>query len=95
MELTNGHPYLEHEILVSSEQLCEFLSSAEARQRQEVQGIPQGSVNKMRPGARKRRRPSTPLDGTDAEDESEPENKKSKRGRHDSSDYRSGSLSGD
>lgn len=95
MELTNGYPNLEHEILVSSEQLCEFLTSAEARQRQEVQGTPQGSVNKMRPGAQKRRRPSTPLDGTDPEDETVPENRKSKRARHDSSDYRSSSLSGD
>lgn len=92
MELTQGRPYLDQEIVVSSEQLCKFLSTAEARQQQEVQLEPQGSVNTLPRGTRKRRRSSTPPDRTDSEDEGaledrKIESRKSKRGRRDSSDY--------
>ncbi|KAJ6160271.1 hypothetical protein N7470_004879 [Penicillium chermesinum] len=57
-ELSQGKAGLDYEILVTSKQLCEFLSSAEARQ--QVQTQRQGSINRIRPGALKRRRPQTP-----------------------------------
>src|SRR4051812_571484 len=50
-ELARGHIDLEREIVITSMQLCDFLTSAEARQ--QVQTQHQGSINRIRPGALK------------------------------------------
>lgn len=82
---------LDREILITSKQLCDFLSSAEARQ--QIQTQQQGSINKMRPGALKRRRPQTPPDQLSSEEDESVE-KKIKYERQ-SSDYIPSSSSGD
>ena len=91
-ELTRGQTGLDCEILVTSKQLCEFLSGAEARQ--QVQTQRQGSINQIRPGALKRRRPQTPPDQPSSDESSIERNREYKRGRQ-SSDYRPDSSSGD
>ncbi|KAJ6033758.1 hypothetical protein N7444_011529 [Penicillium canescens] len=58
-ELARDHVGLEREIVITSKQLWDFLSSAEARQ--QIQTQHKGSINRIRPGALKRRRPQTPL----------------------------------
>lgn len=92
-ELARGHVGLDREILITSKQLCDFLLSAEARQQAQTQQ--QGSINRIRPGALKRRRPQTPPEQLSSEDEGSIERKRgSKRGRQ-SSDYRPSSSSVD
>ncbi|KAE8147062.1 hypothetical protein BDV25DRAFT_161188, partial [Aspergillus avenaceus] len=84
--LCRGRSDLKREIVLTSEQLCCFLSSAEARQDSQTQI--QGSVNLVRPGVLKRRRPQTPPEQASSEDEgSVGRERDSKRGRQ-SSDYR-------
>ncbi|OJZ79964.1 hypothetical protein ASPFODRAFT_54194 [Aspergillus luchuensis CBS 106.47] len=65
--------------MISSRQLCGFLSQAESRQETQERHI--GSINYIRPGARKRRRTVTP--GSDSQSEQEGP----KRHRHDDSEY--------
>ncbi|KAF3006198.1 hypothetical protein E8E15_001556 [Penicillium rubens] len=90
-ELSRGHVSLDREIVITSKQLCDFLSVGEARQ--QVQAKQQGSINRIRPGALKRRRPQTPPDQLSSEDEGSAEiTRESKRGRQ-SSDYRPSSSS--
>ncbi|KAJ6069163.1 hypothetical protein N7499_011050 [Penicillium canescens] len=90
-ELSQGHVGLDQEIFITSEQLCDFLSSAESRQ--QAQALYQGSINQIRPGALKRRRLETPPELPSSEDEGSIEkNRESKRGRQ-SSDFRPSSSS--
>lgn len=93
-ELARGHVEdLDREILITSKQLCDFLSSAEVRQ--QAQTKQRGSINRIRPGALKRRRPQTPPEQLSSEDEGSIERKReSKRGRQ-SSDYFPSSSSAD
>lgn len=84
---------LDREIVITSKQLCDFLSSAEARQQVQMKQL--GSVNRIRPGALKRRRPHTPPEQLSSEDEGSVDRaRESKRGRQ-SSDYHPSSSSGD
>lgn len=77
---------LDREILITSRQLCDFLSRAEDEQ--PVQTLQQGSINRLRPGAGKRRRPQTPPEQPSSEEEGTIETRReSKRGRR-SSDFR-------
>jgi hypothetical protein len=57
-ELTRNCPNLDQEIVLSSEDLCGFLADAEARQTAHERQS--GSVNRLSPGVRKRRRSETP-----------------------------------
>lgn len=86
-ELTQEWPDLSQEITISSEQLCDYLQEAEARQAAYVRRV--GSINNVRPGALKRRRTETPPDNTSSEDVSKYEavERDSKRGRIDDNDY--------
>lgn len=85
-DLCRGRAGLDRQILITSEQLCDFLSSAEARQQTQTQF--QGSINRVRPGVLKRRRPHTPPEQPSSEDDGSVEKEReSKRGRR-SSDYR-------
>ncbi|KAF9882888.1 hypothetical protein FE257_004925 [Aspergillus nanangensis] len=80
IDLTKDYPGLhKHEIVISSTQLCEFLSRAELRQ--ETQERHAGSTNSIRPGVQKRRRPVTP------ESDSLSEDGPAKRGHYDDSEY--------
>lgn len=92
-ELSRGHGGLDREILITSKQLCDFLSSAEARQ--QVQTQHQGSINRMRPGALKRRRPHTPPEQATSEDEESIGRKKERKRGRQSSNYRPSSSSED
>ena len=91
-ELTQEWPDLSQEITISSEQLCDYLSEAEARQEAYVR--PVGSISNVRPGALKRRRTETLPDNASSEDESKSEaaERESKRGRIDSDYSPSSSL---
>lgn len=81
-----AHMRLDREILITSRQLCDFLSRAEDEQ--PVQTLQQGSINRLRPGAGKRRRPQTPPEQPISEEEGTIETRReSKRGRR-SSDFR-------
>ncbi|KAJ6057048.1 hypothetical protein N7460_000322 [Penicillium canescens] len=92
-ELARDHVGLEREIVITSKQLWDFLSSAEARQ--QIQTQHKGSINRIRPGALKRRRPQTPPEQLSSEDEgSVTRGREIKRGRQ-SSDYRPSSSPGD
>ncbi|KAH3055757.1 hypothetical protein KXW16_006504 [Aspergillus fumigatus] len=87
VELTRSYPNLDsQEIIISSKQLCEFLSRAESRQ--ETEERRNGSTNRIRSGVQKRRRPSTP----DSDSQTGEENK---RGRYDDSEYHPSSSSDD
>lgn len=90
-DLTRGRPELSQEVTISSEQLCCFLSEAEARQEGYARRV--GSKNNVLPGAKKRRRSETPPDHLSS-DESifRAAGRDSKRGRLDS-DYSPSSLS--
>ncbi|CAG7921676.1 unnamed protein product [Penicillium olsonii] len=66
-DLSRGQVDLGREILITSKQLCDFLSSAEARQQMQTQR--QGSIDRIRPGALKRRRPQTPPEQLISDDE--------------------------
>jgi hypothetical protein len=90
-ELTQNYRNLEQEIVISSEDLCSFLADAESRQISQEQQS--GSVNRLSPGIRKRRRSETP-DGTSSEVEADPEDNARKRSRYDS-DYVPSSPSAD
>ncbi|KAJ5815171.1 hypothetical protein N7474_006948 [Penicillium riverlandense] len=92
-ELSRGPAGLEREILITSKQLCDFLSSAEARQQLQTQH--HGSINRIRPGTLKRRRPQTPPEQPSSEDEGSGEGRRESKSRRQSSDYRPGSSSGD
>lgn len=91
-ELSHGQKGLDQEIILTSNQLCQFLASAEARQN--IQTQHQGSINRIRPGALKRRRPQTPPEHLSEEESSIEMGREKKRGRQ-SSDFRPGSSSGD
>lgn len=82
-ELTQNNPNLDQEIVISSENLCGFLADAEARQT--AQERQSGSVNRLSPGVRKRRRSETP-DRVSSEVEADPEDNGRKRSRYES-DY--------
>ena len=56
-ELSRGLVGLQGEILITSEQLCEFLASAEEMHKMQMQH--QGSVSPLRPGILKLHRPQT------------------------------------
>ena len=90
-DLTRGRPELSQEVTISSEQLCCFLSEAEARQEGYARRV--SSKNKVLLGAKKRRRSQTPPDHLSS-DESifRAAGRDSKRGRLDS-DYSPSSLS--
>ncbi|KAH3169823.1 hypothetical protein KXW84_003764 [Aspergillus fumigatus] len=90
-ELTRNCPNLEQEIVLSSEDLCGFLADAEARQT--AQERQSGSVNRLSPGVRKRRRSETP-DGVSSDVEAHPEDNVRKRSRYES-DYVPSSPSAD
>jgi hypothetical protein len=77
--------------MISSEDLCGFLADAEARQT--AQERQTGSVNRLSPGVRKRRRSETP-DGVNPEVEADPEDNVRKRSRYES-DYIPSSPSAD
>ncbi|CDM28466.1 unnamed protein product [Penicillium roqueforti FM164] len=66
-ELTPGHVDLDREVLITSKQLFDFLLSAEARQQAHTQH--QGSTNRLRPGALKRRHFQTHFQQLTSEDE--------------------------
>ncbi|KGO78440.1 hypothetical protein PITC_069030 [Penicillium italicum] len=84
-ELTRGRPELNQEVTISSEQLCCFLSEAEARQKVYTRRV--GSKNKVLPGAKKRRRSETPPDHLSSDEStSKTTGRDSKRGRLES-DY--------
>lgn len=89
-ELSQGQPELDQEIIITSEQLCDFLSSAESRHQSQTRY--QGSINRIRPGVLKRRRAQTPPERLSSEDEVYHERRQSKRGRQ-SSDYHPSSSS--
>ncbi|KAJ5949951.1 hypothetical protein N7454_001535, partial [Penicillium verhagenii] len=91
-ELSQGLTGLDQEILITAEQLCSFLASAESRQ--QAQTHRQGSLNQVRPGVLKRRRPETPPEQLSSEDADIQKNTKIKRGRR-GSDYRPSSSYGD
>jgi hypothetical protein len=91
-ELSRGHTGLHHEIFITSEQLCNFLSRAEARQQAQTQQ--QGSVNRIRPGYLKRPRSPTPCEGLSSEGGKYIKKREGKRGRQDS-DHRPSSSSGE
>lgn len=82
---------INQEVVITAQQLCAFLQSAEARQAAQLHH--EGSVNRIRPGVLKRRRRTTPSDATSSEDEPTSERER-KRGRSDS-DYHPSSLSGE
>ncbi|KAJ9483764.1 hypothetical protein VN97_g9621 [Penicillium thymicola] len=85
-DLSREYISLDREFTITSRQLCDFLSRAEEEQR--AQTLQQGSTNRLRPGARKRRRPQTPPEHPSSEEEGSVEkNRESKRGRL-SSDFR-------
>ncbi|KAJ5843735.1 uncharacterized protein N7525_001476 [Penicillium rubens] len=65
-ELSRGLTSLDQEISITSRQLCDFLSCAEEEQR--GQTLLQGSINLLRPGAGKRRRPQTPPEQLSSEE---------------------------
>ncbi|KAL4927742.1 uncharacterized protein BDV17DRAFT_282406 [Aspergillus undulatus] len=79
VDLTKNYPNLsEHEIMISSKQLCEFLQRAESRQATQEKCV--GSTNRIPPGVQKRRRPVTP------ESDTQSEGREAKRGRYDGDD---------
>ncbi|KAB8213195.1 hypothetical protein BDV33DRAFT_210439 [Aspergillus novoparasiticus] len=82
---------INQEVVITAQQLCAFLQSAEARQSAQIHH--EGSVNTIRPGVLKRRRRTTPSDATGSDDEPTSE-REAKRGRSDS-DYHPSSLSGE
>lgn len=82
---------INQEVVITAQQLCAFLQSAEARQSAQIHH--EGSVNTIRPGVLKRRRRTTPSDATGSDDEPTSE-RETKRGRSDS-DYHLSSLSGE
>ncbi|EAL86725.1 uncharacterized protein AFUA_7G08520 [Aspergillus fumigatus Af293] len=82
---------INQEVVITAQQLCAFLQSAEARQSAQIHH--EGSVNTIRPGVLKRRRHITPSDVTGSDDEQTSE-RETKRGRSDS-DYHPSSLSGE
>jgi hypothetical protein len=90
-ELTRNCPNLDQEVVISSEDLCGFLADAEKRQT--AQERQSGSVNRLSPGVRKRRRSETP-DGVSSDAEADPEDNARKRSRYES-DYVSSSPSAD
>ena len=84
-ELSRGQPGLDSQILVTSKQLCDFLTSAE--ERQHIQTQHQGSVNRIRQGAIKRRRPQTPPDQPSSEDDTSTENRRQAKRTRQSSEF--------
>ncbi|GFF93362.1 hypothetical protein IFM53868_07160 [Aspergillus udagawae] len=79
VDLTRNYAGLDNlEVIISSKQLCEFLARAELRQETEERRT--GSINRIRPGVQKRRRPSTPDSDTQSEEER-------KRARYNDSEY--------
>ncbi|EKV12619.1 hypothetical protein PDIG_42200 [Penicillium digitatum PHI26] len=70
---------LDQIIMISSRQLCDFLSYAEAEYQQEV--LDEGIVDPFPPGKRKRRRPQTPPENISSEEELTETMKAIKRGR--------------
>ncbi|KAH8431861.1 uncharacterized protein LDX57_009512 [Aspergillus melleus] len=92
-ELSRGHTSIDQEIFITSDQLCAFLSRAEEEQRGQM--LHQGSINSLRPGARKRRRSPPPPDQPSSDEEGSGESEREyKRGRQ-SSDFCPDSSSGD
>ncbi|KAF4768417.1 hypothetical protein HAV15_002990 [Penicillium sp. str.  len=93
-ELSQSYGDMDQVISISSRQLCDFLSSAESRQRVQTQQA--GVVNRIDPGTLKRRRPRTPSEHPSSEDERQ-FNKRIRGNKRNSqsSDYRPGSSSGD
>ncbi|KAJ5378466.1 hypothetical protein N7509_011585, partial [Penicillium cosmopolitanum] len=66
-ELSQGLTSLNQDFSITSTQLCDFLSRA--KEEQPGQMLLQGSINRLRPGAGKRRRPQTPPEQPSSEDE--------------------------
>ncbi|CAG7987309.1 unnamed protein product [Penicillium olsonii] len=92
-DLSRGQVGLHREILITSKQLCDFLSCAEARQQMQTQQ--QCSIDRIRPGALKRRRPQTPPEQLSSDNEgSVGRGKKGKYGGQ-RGDFRPSSSSGD
>ncbi|KAB8240717.1 hypothetical protein BDV35DRAFT_108602 [Aspergillus flavus] len=87
--LLENYADINQEVVITAQQLCAFLQSAEARQ--SVQEHHEGLVNTIRPGVLKHRRRITPSDATGSDDEPTSE-RETKRGRSDS-DYHPSSLS--
>lgn len=58
---------INQEVVITAQQLCAFLQSAEARQSAQIHHG--GSVNAIRPGVLKRRRRTAPSDATGSDDE--------------------------
>ncbi|CAG8015642.1 unnamed protein product [Penicillium salamii] len=92
-ELLRGNIDLDREIIITSKQLCDYLSGAEARQQAHTQH--QGSINQIRPGALKRRRPQTPPEHISSEGEGSFEGERQRKRGCRSSDYHPSSPSGD
>ncbi|OQD91922.1 hypothetical protein PENSOL_c047G09150 [Penicillium solitum] len=93
-ELSQSYSDMDQVISISSRQLCDFLSSAESRQRVQTQQA--GVVNRIDPGTLKRRRPRTPSEHPSSEDERQFNKRiRSNKRNSQSSDYRPGSSSGD
>ncbi|KAJ5772481.1 hypothetical protein N7520_003010 [Penicillium odoratum] len=63
-------PGLDKDILITSGQLYNFPSSAESRQQAHTKK--QGSINRIRPGALKRRRPGNPSEQLSSDEKVEP-----------------------
>lgn len=76
----------DRELLITSRQLCDFLSRAEEEQR--VQTLQQGSINRLRPGVGKRRRPQTPPEQLSSEEERSVEKKRESKSGRCSNDFR-------
>ena len=66
-EIWQSYGDTEQSICISSQQLCQFLSSAETRQRVRTQQT--GVVNGIDPGILKRRRPQTPSGHASSKDQ--------------------------
>ncbi|KAJ5971700.1 uncharacterized protein N7479_001618 [Penicillium vulpinum] len=93
-ELSQSYGDMDQVISISSRQLCDFLSSAESRQRVQTQQA--GVVNRSDPGTLKRRRPRTPSEHPSSEDERQFNQRiRGNKRNSQSSDYRPGSSSGD
>ena len=87
---------LDQEIVITSQQLCAFLQSAEERQKAQIHH--QGSVNTIRPGVLKRRRRTPPSDTTGSDQESTRQRRTRRKMDHSKSsdsDYHPSSLSED